>query len=87
MISYVVYLGLLSVLLGEPGQRFVNLVYPFKEPTLGFIDFFFLFKKKFLIFSLIFIRSFLLLTLHFVLLLLILLGGGLGCLFESFLVS
>ena len=40
-ISYIVYLGLFSFLLGEPGQRFVSFVYPFKEPDLGFIDFFF----------------------------------------------
>ena len=28
-------------LLGESGQRFVNFVYPFREPALGFIDFIF----------------------------------------------
>ena len=38
-ISYFVYLGLLSFHLGEPGQRFVNSFYPFKESALGFIDF------------------------------------------------
>ena len=32
----------LSFLLGEPDQRFVNFVYFFKEPALGFIDFFLL---------------------------------------------
>ena len=31
---------LFSPLLGESGQRFVNFFYPFKEPALGFIDFF-----------------------------------------------
>ena len=40
-ISYFVYLGPLSFLLGEPGQRFVNFVCPFKKPDLGFIDFFY----------------------------------------------
>ena len=39
----IVYLGSLSFLLGEPGQRFVNFVYLFKEPALGFIDFFLFF--------------------------------------------
>lgn len=34
-----VYFGSLF-LLGEPGQRCVNFVYPFKEPTLGFVGFF-----------------------------------------------
>ena len=38
-ISYFVYLGSLSFL-GESGQRFVNFVYPLKNPALGFIDFF-----------------------------------------------
>ena len=32
--------GFLSFLFGEPGQKFVDFVYPFKEPALGFIDFF-----------------------------------------------
>ena len=41
-ISDFVYLGFFSPLLGESGQRFVNLVYLFKEPALGFIDFFLL---------------------------------------------
>ena len=32
------YLGSLSFLLRETGQRFVNFIYCFKEPALGFID-------------------------------------------------
>ena len=46
----------LSLLLCEPGQRFVNLVYLFKEPVLGFTDFstyFFIFIL-FLLWSLLF---------------------------------
>ena len=65
-IYYFVYLGSLSFLLGEPSQKFANLVYPFKEPALGFIDFFLLFFNLLFISSLIFIISFLLLTLCFV---------------------
>ena len=38
-ISYFVYLGSVSFFLGEPGQRFVDFVYPFKMLALGFIDF------------------------------------------------
>ena len=38
----VLFIWVLS-LFGEPGQRFVNFVYPFKEPALGFVDFFLLF--------------------------------------------
>ena len=34
----------LSFLLGEPGQRFVHFVYPFKEPGLS-CNFFFFFQK------------------------------------------
>ena len=63
-ISDFVYLGFFSPFLGESSQRFVNFVYLFKEPGLGFIDFF----NCFLIFilsisSLIFMISFLQLTL------------------------
>ena len=53
-------------LLAEPGQRFVNFAYPFKEPALSFIDFCFLlfFNFYFFISSLIFINFyFLFLTL------------------------
>ena len=39
-ISYFLYFDFLSCLLGEPGQRFVNFVYPFEKTALGFIDFF-----------------------------------------------
>ena len=56
-----------SFLLVELGQQFVSLVYPFKEPALGFIEFFFycfLFSSQF-ISSLIVIISFVL-TLGFV---------------------
>ena len=38
-VSYFVYLGFFSPLLGESSQRFVNFVYLFKEPALGFINF------------------------------------------------
>ena len=34
--------SLLSLILGDPSQRFVSFVHPFKEPALGFIDLFFL---------------------------------------------
>jgi len=34
-----------SLLLGEPGQKFIYIVYPFTEPVLGFIYFFLFFKK------------------------------------------
>ena len=82
-------MGVLSLLLGEPGQRFINLVYHFKEPTVGFIDLFLFFKIYMLfISSLIFIYpSFCWLWILFVLLFLILLDGELGCLFEIFLIS
>ena len=59
---FLIYLGLLSFRLIEPAQRFVNFVYPFKEPALGFIDFFPIFKSLLFIPSLIFILFFLLLT-------------------------
>ena len=63
-ISYFVYLGSVSFLLGEPGQRFVYFVYPIKEPALGcFVEFFLLFSKSLFISSLILVISFLLLTL------------------------
>ena len=39
-ISFFVYL-VLSLFFLVSGQRFVNFVYPFKNPALGFIDFFF----------------------------------------------
>ena len=45
-ISYFVYLGSLSFHLGGPVQRFVNFVYLFKEPALGFTDFLKLFFKS-----------------------------------------
>ena len=63
-ISNFVDLGSLSFLLGEPGQRFVCLVDPIKEPALGcFIEFFLLFSKSLFITSLILVISFLPLTL------------------------
>ena len=40
---FLFYLGSLSFLLAEPGPRFVSVVFPVKEPTLGFIDVFLLF--------------------------------------------
>ena len=49
---YFVYLGYLSFLFDEPGLRFVNPVYSFKEPGLGFIDFFLFFLKKSVLFLL-----------------------------------
>ena len=74
----------LSFLLGEPGQRFVNFVYPFKKPALGYIDFFHCF------FSFTYLLSdhyHFLLSADFrlVLLFLILVGSMLGCLLEIFL--
>ena len=67
-----VYLGSLSVLLGEPGQRFVNFVYIFKEPALGFVNLVIIFLISVLfISSLIFSISFLRLTLGFFFLLLL----------------
>ena len=48
----------LSFLLDELSQRFVNFLYPFKEPILGFIDFL---NFEIFISSLIFIISFLML--------------------------
>ena len=38
-IFLILLIWVLSFLPGEAGQRFVNLVYPFKEPVLG-VDFF-----------------------------------------------
>ena len=66
----------------EPGQRFVDIVYPFKTLPLGFTDFS---HFKISISFMIFIMSFLLLSLAFVLFL-IPLGGNLGCSFEMFLI-
>ena len=40
LIFYFTYLGLLSFFLDEPSGNFVYFMYLFKEPTLGFIDFF-----------------------------------------------
>ena len=69
-----------SPLLGDSGQRSVNFVYPFEEPTLGFIDFFLDIFEYLLISFLIFTISFLLLTLGFVCSFsLNLLGGSLSC--------
>ena len=65
-ISYVVYLNLLSFLLGEPGQRFVSFLYPFKEPPLRFISSIAFSICIFFISSLICVISFFLLTLGFV---------------------
>ena len=71
-----------SPLLGEPSHRFVNFVYRFKKPALGFLAFFNCFLNSILLISsLIFMISFLL----FVLLFPNLLGGGLSCWFEIFL--
>ena len=56
-------------LLGESSQKFVNFVYLFNEPALGFIDFFYCFFFWIcivLISSLTFMISFLQLTLGFV---------------------
>ena len=57
-----------SILLGEPGLRFVNFVYPFKESALDLIVFFFsiVFLSLYFISSLIFIILFLLLSFYFV---------------------
>ena len=53
---------LFSFLYGEPGQKFINLIYTFKEPDFDFIDFLSIFLN---LFSLIFIISFLLLIFSF----------------------
>ena len=66
-----------TFLLGEPGQRFVTLVYPFEEPALGFVDFFPLFFNLYFIY---------LLTLGFVLLSVVALGVHLDRL-RFFLIS
>lgn len=44
-IFLILLIWVLSFLPGEAGQRFVNLVYPFKEPVLG-VDFFLIFLKS-----------------------------------------
>ena len=44
--SLFILFEVLSSLLGESGQRFVNFVYPFKKPALGFIDLFLLFFES-----------------------------------------
>ena len=41
IVHILIYLDSIFVLLGETGQRFVNFVYPFKDPVLDFTDFFF----------------------------------------------
>ena len=51
-ISYIVYLRSLSFLLGEPGQRFISYVYPFKDPAFGFIDFLYCFLNFYFIYFL-----------------------------------
>ena len=86
LFHFLFYLDPLSFLLGEPGQRFVNFVYPFKEPALAFIDFFsIVFNLYLFYFPSIFIISFLC-WLQVLFVILFLLGHRLGCLFEIFLV-
>ena len=75
IISYFAYLGSVS-LLGEFGQIFVNLVYPFKEQALGFIDFFYCFFLICFISSLILIVPFFWWLYVLFVLFLILFGGG-----------
>ena len=41
LFHFLIYLDSIFVLLGETGQRFVNFLYPFKDPVLDFTDFFF----------------------------------------------
>ena len=48
-------MGPFSFLFDEPGQRFADFVYPFKDSALGFIDFSFFFFNLYFIYSLIFI--------------------------------
>ena len=43
LFHFLFYLGPLSFLLGESDQRFIDSVYPFRKPALGFIDCFLLF--------------------------------------------
>ena len=57
----ILFIWVLCFLLGEPGQRFVDIVYPFKNQLLVFLIFL-LFFNLYFISSLIFIISFLLLT-------------------------
>ena len=45
-------------ILGESDKRLVNFLYPFKEPALGFIDFFLLFFNFYFTSSLIFMGFF-----------------------------
>ena len=72
----------LSYLLGEPSQNFVNLICPFKEPTLDLLIFFYLLNPFLKISFLIFIISFLKLTLGFVSYFSHSYKYRLGCLFE-----
>ena len=47
LLHFLLYLlGVHSFLLGEPGQKFVDFAYFFKERVLGFIDLFFLFFEN-----------------------------------------
>ena len=79
-----------SPFLGESGQRFNNFDYPFKEPALGFIDFFLLFfGALFYWFPLcsLWLPSFCWLQVLFVLHFLIILGGRVNCWLEIFFLS
>ena len=61
LFHFLFYLGSLSFLLGEPGQRFLNFVYPLKNKLLVLLIFFYFFlKKSLLISSMLFIILFLL---------------------------
>ena len=84
-ISCFVGLGCHSLHLSEPGSRFVNCVYPFKEPGVGLTEFICVFQSLLCVSSLTSITFFLLL-LGFFALFLILLRDELGSLSEVFLV-
>lgn len=62
-ISYFLYIGSFSFL-NEPGQRFVNVVYPFKDQALSFNKFFLFFFFNLYILPALY--YFLLVTLGFV---------------------
>ena len=87
LFCFFVDLASLSLLLCESGQRFVNFIYPFNEPAIGFVDIFLFLKKSlFYWFPLwylwyLWFPSFCWLKALFK----ILLGGSLGCWFEIFL--
>ena len=47
--SFLILFEFFSPLLSESGQRFVNFVYPFKEPAVGFINFLYFFLNLYFV--------------------------------------